>query len=774
MKYRAPLLLVLTIVLFHWKLWLTNQYTWLESTDLVSQVLPAYEFSSYELHKGRLPLWDPYTFGGQPLHAGMQASLAYPPHWLLMAAPLKKNSWLLGNVMNCYYILIRCLVALGMYALCRDLGRSAWAACLAGVIYSLGGVEVTTDWPQMAHAAAWAPITFLFLFRMIRCEPALLRNAILGGASLGAAWLCGHHAYPTFISLTAAGLWLYWLKENRAEFQLTNLVPPALFFLFAALIGAVQLLPTAEYSPLSRRWVGLESPIRWNESIPYNLYEPLSLSADGMFAFIFPYTNQNYNPYLGICACALGLLGAAVAWRDRNVRILASIGLGGLIFALNSYTPVHGWLYATLEMVEKTRAPAMATILVSVAIAALAAYALDYLLQQATPVQEATQVQQAPAGQASACAELQLRPDGVPTFPARVLHPRSPWPHRFSLTLAIFGLLILILGSIQFARRAEIMNGPNTFLLTGFYALALALWLAAHSQLTQNWKAFCPIALVLIELTQGPSSLWRNQQDHSKPSPLTPLAEDYKMVDFIKSSPGSWRVETDVPYSFGTWWGLETIDGYVAAATSNILDQDLYSARFRQFMSVRYRVAEKPSNDQQKQVFEGPRGLKVFENPTWFPRAWMVHSAAIEPDPKQMSHRLTSPNFDPLKQVLLSHAAPTLESCDGTQDVARLGPRTPNKITITVDAACRGMLILNDVYYPGWRATIDKSPTPINEAYGVVRGVTVEKGKHTVVFEFSPASVKLGALLSVLGVVGACVAGFRAGAFKEQGTRRVS
>ena len=81
-KWVAPLLLVLTIVLFHWKLWLTNQYTWLESPDLMSQVLPSSEFSSYELHHGRLPLWDPYT----PMHATMQASLAYPPHRLLLAA----------------------------------------------------------------------------------------------------------------------------------------------------------------------------------------------------------------------------------------------------------------------------------------------------------------------------------------------------------------------------------------------------------------------------------------------------------------------------------------------------------------------------------------------------------------------------------------------------------------------------------------------------------------------------------------------------------------
>jgi uncharacterized membrane protein YfhO len=64
------------------------------------------------------------------------------------------------------------------------------------------------------------------------------------------------------------------------------------------------------------------------------------------------------------------------------------------------------------------------------------------------------------------------------------------------------------------------------------------------------------------------------------------------------------------------------------------------------------------------------------------------------------------------------------------------------------------MLILNDVYYPGWRATVDGTAGQVYEAYGVVRGVVVGKGRHTVVFEYSPWSVKLGVLLSLVGLAG--------------------
>jgi hypothetical protein len=714
-------LLVVAIVLFHWKLWLTNQYTWVESPDLAYQVLPWYEFSAYELHHGRLPLWDPYTFGGQPLHAGMQASLAYPVHWLFLAAPMRKSGWLYGTALNWYYILIRCLVALAMYWFCRDLKRSQWASVLAGLIYSLGGVEITTDWPQMAHATVWAPIVFLFLFRVLRGRSAV-RNGIFAGASLGAAWLCGHYAYPLFISLAAVGLWIYWLA-TRPRFQWADVKAPALCFLFTGLVGAAQLLPAAEFAPLARRWAGTDVPLGWGEKIPYHLFDPLSMSADGMFSFIFPYLNQNYAPYLGICAVGLAFLGAALMWREQAVRVVSMIGIGGLIYSLGSYTPIHGWLYALVPMIEKARAPAMATLLVSVAVAVLAAYALDSVLALE----------------------------------------KSEWNRWFSIGLAVFGFGVLVVGSVLVARRADVMNGGDYFLLTGIYAAMLALWLAAasHGRLSRSWAAFCPIALVVIELTKGPSSTWRNQEDHSRPNILTPLAEDYKIAQFLHSERGQWRVETDVPYSFGDWWGIETIDGLVAAVTSNIIDQDFFSPRFREFMSVRFRVADKPSRPDQRVVFEGPRGLKVYENPGWMPRAWIVHEVVVEPNAKAMSARWTSDGFDPRRQVLLKSQPPAkLETCQGS-DAVEIGSRIPDRVELKADAACTGMVILNDVYCPGWRVSVDGKSQPIYEADGFVRGVVVDKGKHTVVFEYSPWSVKFGVLLSLIGLAGTIFVGRR-------------
>jgi hypothetical protein len=72
------------------------------------------------------------------------------------------------------------------------------------------------------------------------------------------------------------------------------------------------------------------------------------------------------------------------------------------------------------------------------------------------------------------------------------------------------------------------------------------------------------------------------------------------------------------------------------------------------------------------------------------------------------------------------------------------------RVEIRTETDGRRLLVLSDVHYPGWIATIDGEPTPILLANYAFRAVSVPAGAHTVVFRYRPGSVWLGALLSVL------------------------
>jgi uncharacterized membrane protein YfhO len=66
--------------------------------------------------------------------------------------------------------------------------------------------------------------------------------------------------------------------------------------------------------------------------------------------------------------------------------------------------------------------------------------------------------------------------------------------------------------------------------------------------------------------------------------------------------------------------------------------------------------------------------------------------------------------------------------------------------------------VLTDVHYPGWTAAIDGQPATIHRTNFAFRGVCVPGGRHTVTFEYRPASFRYGltistvALLAVIGL----------------------
>ena len=708
------------MVAFHWKLVLTNQYTWLESPDLAYQVLPWFQFQAGEWHHAHFPLWDPYVFLGQPLFGQAQPGAAYPLNWLLFLMPLK-HGWMAQAALHWYLVLIRFFAALTAYAFARDLGRSRTASLFAGCIFGLGSYIGVTDRPQMLNGAVWTPLVFLFLFRAYRNERPL-PSALLSGFFLGLGWLAGHHQMNLFVSIAAAGMWA-WLSVREGKLDRRVMKLGLISLSVAVLASGFQTLPMTEYGRLAVRWVGSPAdPVGLNDTVPYAVHQQYALPPSQLLGTILPNVNGREDTFVGVVALSFAIAGLLLAWRIPPVRWLGALGLGGVLMALGGNSLLHGVAYSLIPMVEKARTPAAAILLFGLAVAMLGAYGADLL----------------------------FTPEGV------LVSRKMVW------ILGGFGAFLVLFSFITYA--AKFSNPPldERVLITAMVAiLAAALVAGSRSGMTQRSAVAAALLLALLELGNSTNANLPNRFYPEQNPYLHRSAEYADLANYVRQRGVAARVQYDdkeMPFNVGDWYGIETSNGYLASVTTNIWTMDLFSARATDFFGIRYYFAKTAPRPNLKEVFQGRSGVKVFESITAYPRVWSVHRVMTfndtARDRKALRAAMDDPNFYPSQVALVSSNTPLDPgNCSNAQDDVQMPTRRANSLRITATLTCRGMVILTDTWFPGWIATVDGKSSRIYEAYGGVRGVMVDQGSHVIEMKYRPVSVYLGGGMTALAAL---------------------
>jgi uncharacterized membrane protein YfhO len=64
------------------------------------------------------------------------------------------------------------------------------------------------------------------------------------------------------------------------------------------------------------------------------------------------------------------------------------------------------------------------------------------------------------------------------------------------------------------------------------------------------------------------------------------------------------------------------------------------------------------------------------------------------------------------------------------------------------------LFVLNDTYFPGWKAFVNGKRAKIYRADYTFRAIPLNAGTHQVEFIYDPMSFKLGAGMTLLGILG--------------------
>ena len=81
--------------------------------------------------------------------------------------------------------------------------------------------------------------------------------------------------------------------------------------------------------------------------------------------------------------------------------------------------------------------------------------------------------------------------------------------------------------------------------------------------------------------------------------------------------------------------------------------------------------------------------------------------------------------------------------------IKRIDFDNPNKIDIAIEVKIPAMLVLSEVWYPGWEVIVDGEPKPVHRVNYCQRGVWLEKGTHYVKFRFKPQKWQWGLMVSL-------------------------
>jgi membrane protein YfhO len=164
-------------------------------------------------------------------------------------------------------------------------------------------------------------------------------------------------------------------------------------------------------------------------------------------------------------------------------------------------------------------------------------------------------------------------------------------------------------------------------------------------------------------------------------------------------------------------------------------------------------LARDPRSEFWSTVYDQDKVL-ISRNARACPRVWLVAQAEAV-DSEEALHRIRGESvtlFDPRRTALLEVAPNELPALPGGDLVATASAHItkyePRRLVIETDAATATVLVVSEVFYPGWVATVDGQASKISVADYLLRGVLLSPGHHQIEMRYTAPAARAGALIS--------------------------
>ena len=746
------------VLVFFWKSVLGRGV--IGSFDLVTLFYPYKTYIRDLIGQGEFPLWNPLIQLGVPLLANIQTSVLYPLDALFVVFSFP-------GALTWSVVLHIWLALAGMYLFLRyGLDTTVFAAWIGALCFGVGGFLLPhIGHLNQIHTAVWLP--WLLLCARRACGPSTTW-VLLGGIVTALSFTAGH-TQEFYYSFVAVGLFCAYLAFATPA-ELTSrwwpLVVPPLFILIGGVLSAAQLFPTLEAVGQSYRLGGVSLQEAGDQALNRN---DVLLHLLPNFWQAPP--NVETAGYIGVSGAMLALFGALQFVRQRWVPFFLLLALFAFVLALGTYTPIFALLHQVMPGFSSFRVAGRWLFLVSFSLSVLAALGADRLRDDLRPGERrhlsllvlsstiaAMVVLVAFIGRMYLVRSHQSLPEpkmvvfwvifALITYVTILL----VLNHGLANTLS-YGLLgVLVAAELFFASRPLEFNQPMP---ADIYAPA-----AETEQLSVHWRGVRHISLAKEQFALVDEEARREELLATLPDQWALLAMQYQ------------RYKEELRANLNLPLGIASADGYDGGILPTQSYTELRRALFDNLevpphyalpdtdrreldatlwglLNVRFLVTDfqrkEPGPGWQLVGQLREEGPFVFENDALLPRAFVVYETVVDDDPLRLRE------IDVARQALVERPIPGLVGATGEPVSATVVAESPRRVEIQASTSQPGLLVLSDSYYPGWTATIGGTPVDVYRVNLALRGVMLPSGDHTVVFQYQPRWLQIGAVVSLSG-----------------------
>jgi hypothetical protein len=154
---------------------------------------------------------------------------------------------------------------------------------------------------------------------------------------------------------------------------------------------------------------------------------------------------------------------------------------------------------------------------------------------------------------------------------------------------------------------------------------------------------------------------------------------------------------------------------------------------------------------------------RLYENPHALPRAWVVAGQRTVAGEDAALDAILDPAFDARRTAVVERPVAGLGDDPAEGGEAQILRYEPDRVELSATADRRALVVLSDVHFPGWHATVDGREVPIERVDYLLRGVPVDAGTHRIELTYRPASWRIGWIVSALAALGLLVAVWKSG-----------